>query len=62
MKRLTDGKGVNVVYDSVGKTTFLKGFDVLVPFGTMAIDGSASSSSFRRSRAPWRGAPRGGRR
>jgi NADPH2:quinone reductase len=42
VKKLTDGKGVNVVYDSVGKTTFLKGFDVLKPFGVMAIYGSAS--------------------
>ena len=29
VKRLTDGKGVNVVYDSVGKTTFDKGFNCL---------------------------------
>ena len=27
VKRLTDNRGVNVVYDSVGKTTFLPGFD-----------------------------------
>jgi len=42
VKKLTSGAGVNVVYDSVGKTTFLRGFDVLKPFGTMAIYGSAS--------------------
>ncbi len=42
VKKLTDGKGVEVVYDSVGKTTFLKGFDVLKPFGVMALYGSAS--------------------
>src|SRR5688572_24444475 len=33
VKRLTDGKGLDVVYDSVGKTTFLKGLDCLKPRG-----------------------------
>src|SRR5581483_7411956 len=28
-KRLTEGKGVHVIYDSVGKTTFEKGLNVL---------------------------------
>src|SRR6266542_4478572 len=37
VKRLTDGKGVNVVYDSVGKTTFDKGFNCLRPRGLMAL-------------------------
>ncbi len=32
-KRLTGGKGVDVVYDSVGKTTFDKGLNVLRPRG-----------------------------
>ena len=32
-KRLTGGKGVDVVYDSVGKTTFEKGLNVLRPRG-----------------------------
>ena len=32
-KRLTQGKGVDVVYDSVGKTTFEKGLNVLRPRG-----------------------------
>jgi NADPH2:quinone reductase len=41
-KRLTNGKGVQAVYDSVGKTTFEKGFDVLAPRGTMALFGQSS--------------------
>jgi NADPH:quinone reductase len=41
-KRLTGGKGVQVVYDSVGKTTFEKGLDVLAPRGTMALFGQSS--------------------
>ena len=42
VKRLTDGKGVNVVYDSVGKTTFDKGFSCLRPRGLMALYGQSS--------------------
>src|ERR1700688_1826746 len=34
-KRLTGGKGVDVVYDSVGKTTFEQGLNVLRPRGMM---------------------------
>ena len=41
-RRLTDGKGVQAVYDSVGKTTFEKGLDVLAPRGTMALFGQSS--------------------
>jgi NADPH2:quinone reductase len=41
-KRLTGDKGVHVVYDSVGKTTFLRGFDVLVPRGMMVLVGQSS--------------------
>ena len=41
-KRLTDGRGVDVIYDSVGQTTFLKGFDCLRPRGTMVSYGQAS--------------------
>ncbi len=44
VKRLTDGKGVNVVYDSVGQTTFLKGFDCLKPRGMMVSYGQASGA------------------
>lgn len=41
-KRLTEGKGVNVVYDSVGKTTFEKGLNVLRPRGMMVLFGGSS--------------------
>src|SRR6266404_6365176 len=41
-KRLTGGKGVDVVYDSVGKTTFEKGLNVLRPRGMMALFGASS--------------------
>ena len=42
VKRLTDNKGVQVVYDSVGKTTFDKGLNVLVPRGMMVLYGGSS--------------------
>ena len=35
--RLTGGRGVDVVYDSVGKTTFDKSLNVLRPRGMMAL-------------------------
>ncbi len=41
-KRITGGKGLQVVYDSVGKTTFEKGFDVLAPRGMMVLYGQSS--------------------
>jgi NADPH:quinone reductase len=41
-KRLTNGAGVNVVYDSVGRTTFEKGLNVLRPRGLMALFGQSS--------------------
>jgi NADPH:quinone reductase len=41
-RRLTDGAGVQVVYDSVGRTTFLKGLDCLVPRGMMVLYGQSS--------------------
>ncbi len=41
-QRLTDGKGVDVVYDSVGKTTFDKGLNVLRPRGYMVLFGQSS--------------------
>jgi NADPH2:quinone reductase len=41
-KRLTGGKGVDVVYDSVGKTTFDKGLNLLRPRGMMALYGGSS--------------------
>ncbi len=42
VKRITGGVGVQVVYDSVGKTTFLKGLDCLAPRGMMALFGQSS--------------------
>jgi NADPH:quinone reductase len=42
VKRLTEGKGLQVVYDSVGQTTFDKGFNCLAPRGMMALYGQSS--------------------
>ena len=42
VKRLTGGKGVDVVYDSVGQATFLKGLDCLKPRGMMVHFGVSS--------------------
>lgn len=42
VRRLTDGKGVNVVYDSVGKETYEKSLDCLAPLGMLVIFGQAS--------------------
>lgn len=41
-RRLTDGKGVQVVYDSVGKTTFEKGLEALSRRGMMVLFGQSS--------------------
>jgi NADPH2:quinone reductase len=43
-KRLTGSKGVDVVYDSVGKTTFEKGLNVLRPRGMMVLFGGSSGA------------------
>jgi NADPH2:quinone reductase len=43
-KRLTNGEGVHVVYDSVGKTTFEKGLNVLRPRGMMVLFGGSSGA------------------
>jgi len=43
-KRLTGGKGVDVVYDSVGKTTFEKGLNILRPRGYMVLYGGSSGA------------------
>lgn len=42
VKRLTGGRGVDVVYDSVGKTTFEKGLNCLRPRGMMVLFGQSS--------------------
>jgi NADPH2:quinone reductase len=41
-KRITAGKGVDVVYDSVGKTTFLESLSCLRPRGLLALFGASS--------------------
>jgi NADPH2:quinone reductase len=41
-KRLTQGRGVDVVYDSVGLATFDKGLNVLRPRGMMVLYGASS--------------------
>ena len=42
VKRLTGGKGVDVVYDSVGKTTFEGSLDCIRPRGLLALFGASS--------------------
>jgi len=42
VRRITNGEGVDVVYDSVGKSTFLAGLGVLVPRGMMVLFGQSS--------------------
>jgi len=42
VKRLTGGAGLQVVYDSVGKTTFLKGLNCLARRGMMVLCGQSS--------------------
>ncbi|HEV2397739.1 MAG TPA: quinone oxidoreductase [Candidatus Sulfotelmatobacter sp.] len=43
-KRLTGDKGIDVVYDSVGKTTFEKGLNLLRPRGMMVLFGGSSGA------------------
>ncbi len=42
VRRLTEGRGVDVVYDSVGKTTFEQSLSSLRPRGTLALFGQSS--------------------
>jgi NADPH2:quinone reductase len=42
VKRLTDGRGLQVVYDSVGQTTFDKSLNCLAPRGYMVLYGQSS--------------------
>ena len=44
VKEITKGKGVPVVYDGVGKDTFMDSLDCLSPFGLMASFGNASGA------------------
>ncbi len=41
-RRLTGGRGVDAVYDAVGKETVVAGLDALRPRGTMVVYGGAS--------------------
>jgi NADPH2:quinone reductase len=42
VKRLMGGKGLQVVYDSVGRSTFTGGLDLLAPRGLMVLFGQSS--------------------
>jgi NADPH:quinone reductase len=44
VKEITGGKGVPVVYDSVGKDTFMGSLDCLQPFGLLTVFGAASGA------------------
>ncbi len=44
VKEITGGRGVDVVYDSVGKETFMKSLDCLRPLGTMVSFGQSSGT------------------
>jgi NADPH2:quinone reductase len=44
VKEITGGKGVKVVYDSVGKDTFADSLSCLRPFGLMAVFGNSSGA------------------
>jgi NADPH:quinone reductase len=41
VKRLTDGRGVDVVYDSVGEPTYMQGLNCLRPRGMMVLFGQS---------------------
>jgi NADPH2:quinone reductase len=42
VKRLTSGRGVDVIYDSVGQSTFTKGLNIIRPRGMMVLFGQSS--------------------
>ena len=44
VKEITQGKGVPVVYDGIGKDTFMDSLDCLAPLGLMASFGNASGA------------------
>ncbi|MGH8751746.1 MAG: quinone oxidoreductase family protein [Burkholderiales bacterium] len=44
VKEITKGKGVPVVYDGIGKDTFMGSLDCLAPFGLMVSYGNASGA------------------
>lgn len=44
VRRLTSGRGVQVVYDSIGKATFDRSLDCLAPCGCLALFGQVSGN------------------
>jgi NADPH2:quinone reductase len=44
VKRLRGGKGLDVIYDSVGVSTFMKGLDLIRPRGMMVLFGQSSGA------------------
>ena len=44
VREITNGRGVNVVYDSVGKATFMKSLECLKTLGTMVTFGQSSGA------------------
>src|SRR5512138_1803186 len=44
VKRITGGKGLQVVYDAVGKTTFDKSLNCLAPWGLLVLYGQSSGA------------------
>ena len=44
VRRITGGRGVQVIYDSVGQATFLPGLDLLAPRGMMVAFGQSSGA------------------
>ena len=42
VKDLTEGQGVDIAYDSIGKATFMKSLDCIRPRGMMVSFGNAS--------------------
>jgi NADPH2:quinone reductase len=45
VKEITNGEGVPVVYDGIGKDTAIQGLDCLSPLGMMVIFGNASGNA-----------------
>ena len=54
VRRLTDGRGVSVVYDSVGKDTFDRSWPSLSPRGMLALFGQSSGPVPPSTPASWR--------
>ena len=57
VREITGGKGVSVVYDSIGKDTFTGSLDCLAPLGMMVSFGNASADRTRFARLAVHHAP-----